>query len=87
MWLEEHNFSDLIRGWWKDLKVSGWEGFRLVTIFKKLKAFIKDWVASQFGSVEQSLASRLLEIQQIDIKEESSSVYIYIYFYFILFFF
>lgn len=58
-------------------KVLGWEGFRLVTIFKKLKAFIKDWVASQFGSVEQSLASLLVEIQQIDIKEESGSIFFF----------
>lgn len=36
MWLEEAKFPDLIRGWWKDLQVSGWEGFRIVTKLKKL---------------------------------------------------
>lgn len=54
--------------------MSGWEGFRLVTKIKKLKAFIKDWTDSQFGSVAQSLDSHLLEIQQVDIKEESGSI-------------
>lgn len=74
MWLEESNFPDLVRGWWKDLNVSGWEGYRIVTKLKRLKALMKDWAARQFKIVEQSLTGLFHDIQQIDIKEESGII-------------
>ena len=71
MWLGEKGFSDLIHSWWPELQFQGWAGFRLTAKLKSLKAKIKDWAKTSFGSVEASIADLLCSIKEIDSKEKA----------------
>ena len=59
MWLEEKNFTEKIRGWWREMKIEGWAGYRLITKLKLLKLKIKEWATPNF--VEGVQKAYLLE--------------------------
>lgn len=71
MWLEDKQFSALIKDWWNSYNVNGWAGFRLSLKLKQLKVSIKDWIEGNHGLVESLKANLLKEMQALDIKEES----------------
>lgn len=72
MWLEENQFTGLIREWWESFHVEGWAGFRLSMKLKRLKGKIKECVSVTFGDVCAAKASILEELQCLDNKEEFS---------------
>ena len=53
------------------MNVQGWAGYRLVTKFKILKSEIKEWAISSLGNVEAEMDDLLIQIKEIEYKEES----------------
>lgn len=51
MWLEEKEFLELIKEWWKEFRVDGWAGFKLATKLKLLKGKIKEWQLITLGTL------------------------------------
>lgn len=51
MWFEEDQFPEKIKEWWKEIRLEGWEGFKLAAKLKELKGKIKEWAKNHFGDV------------------------------------
>ena len=48
MWLEEKQFVEHIKVWWKNIEVDGCAEIRLLLKLKKLKEEIKEWTRNHF---------------------------------------
>ena len=59
-----------MKGFWKDSVQQGWAGFRLVRKFQGLRRCLKDWNASDFGSVQSKLSKVEKELNSIDLAAE-----------------
>lgn len=60
----------MIKEWWKEIRIEGWEGFKLAAKLKVLKSKIKEWAKNHFGDVEKMKETILGEILALDKTEE-----------------
>ncbi|XXG46977.1 hypothetical protein AAC387_Pa09g0968 [Persea americana] len=72
--LEEKMFPQMIKEWWKELKVDGWVGYRLGTKLKLLKVKIKEWAKMNFADMKMQKTQLLEDIQNLDKKAEVGSL-------------
>ena len=63
MWLKFKGFKDLIRSWWRGIKVRGSANFRLATKMKEIKHKLKVWNKEVFGRLECNKASALQQVE------------------------
>ena len=52
MWLKEEGFKEVLRKWWKGIRVSGSANFFLIEKLKVLKPIMRRWNKEVFGKVE-----------------------------------
>ena len=73
MWLKFKGFKDLIRSWWRGIKVRGSASFRLATKMKEIKHKLKVWNKEVFGRLEYNKASALQQVEFLDRVESERS--------------
>lgn len=69
-WMKEKGFKDLIAAWWAEDILPNRKCFVLHLKLKWLKAKLKSWCTTTFGSLSESLATILSGISQIDLSKQ-----------------
>jgi len=74
MWLEVEGLRDLVKRWWEEARVEGYPSFVVAKKLKVIKSVIKKWNREVFGDIKIRKYNLMDSINQLDVKEETSSV-------------
>jgi hypothetical protein len=73
-WLDHRNFNKVVEECWHAQEVSGWMAFVLKEKLNALKIRLKEWHKEEYGRVENRIAKIVEDIEELDIRGESSGL-------------
>ncbi|KAF5198599.1 hypothetical protein FRX31_011815, partial [Thalictrum thalictroides] len=74
MWFECEHLPALIDEWWKSFEVSGPASYSWWSRIKLLKDKLRAWNRDHFGRVDKLITSKVVDINEIDVKEETTEL-------------
>lgn len=69
-WLEDPNFTKLVKEWWDSFDIQGWGGYVISKKLILLKSKIKDWVNLAGGPMKKRKETVIRELEGRDRLEE-----------------
>ncbi|BFG29908.1 hypothetical protein CerSpe_161820 [Prunus speciosa] len=68
-WLEHPDFKRILKDWWKEDQLYGWEGYKFIRRLKLLKTKMKLWSKEVIGDMETAKREAEARLAAIDMQE------------------
>ena len=66
-WLEYKHFSRDFEKWWKEVTITGWEGYKWMLRLQKIKPLLNNWNTEVFGDLRfTALNNRLKKLDRLE---------------------